>query len=82
MIDLLRQLSSIQWQIQAGAVWGKCPPPNVCGAPVNGVLLIKMRPALVPIKVETDLKYFNSLNFRLYLPDIYSGFYSGSLFVE
>jgi len=26
MIDLLRQLSSIQWQIQAGAVWGKCPP--------------------------------------------------------
>ena len=38
--------SKVAWQIfhwisgrSRGAVWGNCPPPNVCGVPLNGAPL-------------------------------------------
>jgi len=33
-----------------GAVWGNCPSPNACGAP-----LPYMRSFLVPMEVETEI---------------------------
>jgi len=39
---------------------GKLPSSNICGAPLNVVPFIWMRPFLVPIEVETEIK--NTLN--------------------
>jgi len=33
--------------------------PNICFAPLNVVPLISVRPFLVPIKVETDIKKYS-----------------------
>jgi len=41
-------------------VWGNwgggLGPQNVCGAPLNGFPFIKLRPFLVPIEVETEIR--------------------------
>jgi len=48
-------MSLHQWRIEAGQ-FGATAHPNLCGAPLNGAPLPQMRPFLVPMEAETDLK--------------------------
>jgi len=48
-------VTTIQWRIQGGSL-GQRPPQTVLVPAQNGAILIKMRPFLVPIEVETKAK--------------------------
>jgi len=49
--------ASNNWRIQRAGLGTL--PPNFCFAPLNVLPLISVRPFLVPIKVETDIKKYS-----------------------